>query len=160
MTHSLPPLDMPEDEGPFSHLPFEQARALLTRARVGRIAFSEGNRIDIEPIGFIYDDGWLFGRTSFGTKLAALGSRPWVAFEIDEMRGPFDWESVVVHGSFHVLQPEGAASEIELYERAVKRLRESIPDYGTSRDPGAFRTTVFGIHMNELVGRRASLQGR
>lgn len=150
-----PPPPAPDDESPFSDLSHEEARALLSRAQVGRIAFSAGNRVDIEPIGFIYEDGWLFGRTSLGTKLDALGHRPWIAFEVDEVEGPFDWESVVVHGSFHVLRPEGSDYDVDLHERATRLLRQAIPQYGTAEDRGAFRTTVFGIHMSELVGRRA-----
>jgi hypothetical protein len=78
-----------------------------------------------------------------------------VAFEVDEVEGPFDWRSVVVHGSFHVLEPEGSEYDTGIYLRATERLQAAIPGYGTPDDPGAFRTTVFGIHMTELVGRGA-----
>lgn len=114
-----------------------------------------GNRVDIEPISYLYEDGWLFGRTTLGTKLSALGHRPWVAFEIDEVNGPFDWQSVVVHGSFYVLSEEGSDYDREIYDRAMAMLRKAIPGFGTPADPGAFRTTIFGIHMTELVGRGA-----
>ena len=144
-----------EDNSPFYDLSHEESRALLTRSRVGRIAFMHGNRVDIEPIGYLYDEGWLFGRTSLGTKLSALGHRPWVAFEIDEVSGPFDWQSVVVHGSFYVLSAEGSEYDKKIYERAMTLLTSAIPAFGTAADPGAFRTTIFGIHMTELVGRGA-----
>jgi hypothetical protein len=143
------------NNSPFYELSLEESRALLARSYVGRIAFSVGTRVDIEPMSFIYDEGWLFGRTSQGTKLHALGHRPWVAFEVDEVEGPFDWRCVVVHGSFHVLVPEGSEYDIGIYLRATERLQAAIPGYGTSDDPGAFRTTVFGIHMTALVGRGA-----
>jgi len=157
MTQSSVP---PGEDSPFYELRHEESRALLSRAHVGRIAFLHGNRVDVEPISFIYDEGWLFGRTSLGTKVSALGHRPWVAFEVDDVRGPFDWESVVVHGSFHILSPEGSEYDTALWERAIKLLRESIPGYGTPADHGAFRTTVFGIHMSEMVGRAARTRGR
>ena len=54
------------------HLGITQCRALLARNRTGRIAFALDNRVDIEPIHFVYHDGWIFGRTSPGTKAAAL----------------------------------------------------------------------------------------
>ena len=145
---------------PFYELTPEESRALLSRTNVGRIAFSLGNTVDVEPIGFIYSDGWLFGRTSLGTKIAALGQRPWVAFEVDDVHGPFDWQSVVIHGSFHILQPEGSEYDVAIHQRALSLLSSHIPNYGTEADPGAFRTTLFGIHMAELVGRGARTRGK
>src|SRR5438105_5401 len=69
--------------------------ALLARQRVGRLAFAFHDRVDIEPIHYAYEDGWLYGRTSHGSKLATVLHNPWVAFEVDEVRSHFDWESVV-----------------------------------------------------------------
>jgi nitroimidazol reductase NimA-like FMN-containing flavoprotein (pyridoxamine 5'-phosphate oxidase superfamily) len=37
--------------------------------------------------------------------LRALDGHPWAAFEIDEIRSPFDWESVVVKGTVYVVEP-------------------------------------------------------
>jgi hypothetical protein len=148
-----PPPPPGEEDSPFYELRHEESRALLSRARVGRMAFISGTRVDVEPISYIYDAGWLFGRTSLGTKLSALGHRPWVAFEVDDVEGPFDWQSVVVHGSFHILTLEGSEYDVAIYNRALTLLTEAIPGYGTAADPGAFRTTVFGIHMSEMVGR-------
>jgi nitroimidazol reductase NimA-like FMN-containing flavoprotein (pyridoxamine 5'-phosphate oxidase superfamily) len=150
----------PGADSPFYELTPEESRALLSRMSVGRIAFSHGNRVDIEPISYIYDEGWLFGRTTLGTKLGALGHRPWVAFEVDDVQGHFDWQSVVIHGSFHVLEREGSEYDIQIYDRALSLLKSRIPNYGTDADPGAFRTTLFGIHMSELVGRGARSRGK
>lgn len=40
---------------------------------VARIAYSRENQVDIEPIHYIYQDGWLYGRTSRGAKLELTG---------------------------------------------------------------------------------------
>jgi nitroimidazol reductase NimA-like FMN-containing flavoprotein (pyridoxamine 5'-phosphate oxidase superfamily) len=143
----------------FSVLTPKECEQLLARLHVGRIAFSHGNRVDIEPIGYAYENGWLFGRTSPGTKLRALGHRPWVAFEVDEVAGPLDWESVVVHGSFRVLAPGGSEYDAQLYERALALLRERDPSLGTDQDTLAFRSTIFGVHVDDMTGRRARTSG-
>ena len=44
----------------------DEAQALLVRNRVGRIAFSQQDRVDVEPIHYVYDAPWIFGRTSTG----------------------------------------------------------------------------------------------
>ncbi|MDB4869365.1 MAG: Pyridoxamine 5-phosphate oxidase-related protein, partial [Gemmatimonadales bacterium] len=63
----------------------DESQALLTRNRVGRIAYSFHDRVDIEPVHYVYETPWIFGRTSAGTKLLALAHNQWCAFETDEV---------------------------------------------------------------------------
>lgn len=136
----------------FSTLGDADARALLARHHVGRIAFSLHDRVDIEPVHYVFDGDWLFGRTSMGTKLSTLSHHPWCAFEVDEVRSLFDWTSVVVKGSFHLLDPEPAGN----YQRAFALLSALIPDTFSPDDPVPHRTILFGIYAREITGRAAS----
>ncbi|MDB4879522.1 MAG: Pyridoxamine 5-phosphate oxidase-related protein [Gemmatimonadetes bacterium] len=131
------------------------ARALLARHRVGRIAYTLHDRVDIEPVHFISDGDWIFGRTSVGTKLATLSHHPWCAFEVDEVHAVFEWKSVVAKGSFHHLDPETGSADT--YARALELLRRVMPSTFSDRDPAPHRTIVFGIHVNEITGRAATL---
>ena len=140
----------------FSTLDDEAARSLLQRNRVGRIAFAFHERVDIEPVHYAFDGKWLFGRTSPGSKLSVLRHSPWVAFEVDEATGVFDWQSVVVHGTVYVLTPDGPPSTVHTWERAMEMLAEIVPGSGTADDPVPHRTVVFGIHVDEIVGRAAT----
>ena len=63
----------------------EETEAIIQRNRVGRLAFSFHDRVDIQPIHYIYERGWLYGRTSEGEKISALKHNQWIAFEIDEV---------------------------------------------------------------------------
>jgi len=58
----------------------EEAEALLARNQVGRIAFSQHDRVDIEPIHYVYEAPWIFGRTSTGAKILTLSHNSWCAF--------------------------------------------------------------------------------
>ncbi len=138
----------------FVTLDDSEARALLARHRVGRIAYSLHDRVDIEPIHFVFDGEWLFGRTSMGTKLSMLAHHPWCAFEVDEVHNLFDWTSVVVKGSFYLLDPE--AGSPGLYQRALGLLTSLIPETFTPYDPVPHRTLLFGIFAHEVSGRSAS----
>jgi len=104
----------------------DEMHALLSRSYVGRIAFSHHDRVDIRPIHYVYSDNWLYGRTSPSEKLVILGHNQWVAFEVDEVKGPFDWQSVVAHGSFYRLTDESTPQLIE--QRAVARLQAQLSD--------------------------------
>ena len=135
----------------FRTLSAAEARAVLARHHVGRIAYAVHDRIDIEPIQYMTDGDWVFGRTSVGTKLAALAHHPWCAFEVDEVRDIFDWESAVVRGTFHLLDPESASPDA--YTRALALLRELVPGTLSAADPAPHRTLMFGIHIHEITGR-------
>ena len=137
----------------FSILDDAECRALLARHRVGRIAYALHDHVDIEPLHYVFDGEWIFGRTSMGTKLSTLVHRPWCAFEVDEVHAMFDWTSVVVKGSFHLLDPESGSPDA--YRRALALLSSLLPATFSTDDPAPHRTIVFGIYAQEITGRRA-----
>lgn len=138
----------------FRTLSDEEARALLARQHVGRIAFTLHDRVDIEPISYAVDADWIFGRTSLGTKLATLLHHPWCAFEADEVHDVLHWSSVVVKGTFTLLDPEIGSPDT--YQRAEHALKELVPGTFTAQDPTPHRDVVFGIYMHEISGRGSS----
>ena len=133
-----------------------ECEAVLRRHTVGRIAFAFERRIEILPIHFVHDDGWLYGRTSPGDKIDMWRHSRWVAFEVDEVRGLFDWTSVVAHGALYPLSPESSPADASAWERAVQLLRRLVADTGTAHDPVPERTVVFRIHADDMTGRRAT----
>jgi nitroimidazol reductase NimA-like FMN-containing flavoprotein (pyridoxamine 5'-phosphate oxidase superfamily) len=137
----------------FRTLEESESRSLLARHRVGRIAYSLHDRVDIEPVHYAFDGDWLFGRTSMGAKLATLVHRPWCAFEVDEIHGMFDWSSAVVKGSFYLLDPEGSSPG--LYGRALDLLTALVPQTFSPEDPAPHRGILFGIYVQEISGRSA-----
>jgi nitroimidazol reductase NimA-like FMN-containing flavoprotein (pyridoxamine 5'-phosphate oxidase superfamily) len=140
----------------FRALERDEIHSVLARNHVGRMAFARGPRIDVEPIHYVYDGGWIYGRTSAGRKLAATAEEWWpVAFEVDEIDGLFSWRSVVVHGGFYTMRPDNGAWEREAWEEAVAVLRRLVPETFTDADPVPFRNVVFRIAVQEVSGRAA-----
>jgi uncharacterized protein len=140
----------------FRDLTREQSEALLEKNHVGRIAYSFHDAVDIRPIHYVFAKGWLFGRTSPGDKLATLRHHQWVAFEIDEVNGPLDWQSVVLHGTFYQLENEGSVHDVRLYKSALNAIQQIAPYALTDLDPLGFRTEVFGISIDSITGRSCS----
>ncbi|MBB4639321.1 pyridoxamine 5'-phosphate oxidase family protein [Longimicrobium terrae] len=135
----------------------DECEAILSRNHVGRLAFSRQNRVDIEPLHYVFADGWLYGRTSHGAKLQATGDEWWpVAFEVDEVEGIFQWRSVVVHGGFYPMDEHGAEWEQTEWHRGVELLRSLIPDTLTPDDPAPHRQVLFRIAVQEATGREAT----
>jgi nitroimidazol reductase NimA-like FMN-containing flavoprotein (pyridoxamine 5'-phosphate oxidase superfamily) len=140
----------------FRDLTDQECEALLSAGSVGRIAFSYRDTVDIRPIHYVKSDGWLFGRTSDGDKLVTIRHNQWVAFEVDEISGPLDWQSVVVRGTFYELRNDGSIHDKQLYERALKAIRRKSRSALTTRDPLAFRTVLFGVSIDAMTGRSCS----
>ena len=143
----------------FRDLSREEIEGVLQRNMVGRIAFSLHDRVDIQPIHYIYDHGWLYGRTSEGDKLSTLQHNQWVAFEVDEVRDTFDWTSVVVHGSFWIIHPRGSPRAEEIWAKATDLVAQIVPGSLTESDPVAFRHTLFRIAVSDSRGREAKPGG-
>ena len=150
------PSDKHEATPVFRRLSQIECEQMLARNNVGRVAFTLHDRVDIEPINYVFDSGWIYGRTSHGTKLSTIAHHPWVAFEVDEVKGLFQWQSVVVKGSFYLVEPDTAVSRDPAFTRGVDLLRALIPETLTAGDPTPFRTTVFRIHLDEVTGRAAN----
>ena len=139
----------------FSELSRDEAVALLKRCHVGRLAFSFHDRVDIEPISYVYADEWLYARTSYGTKLETVHHHPWVAFEVDEVHGRFDWRSVVVRGTIYFLDRDRGQQDREEYDAAVALLRSVDEHVLTDADVTPNRRALFRIHADEITGRAA-----
>lgn len=152
-----------KQSGPTASVPIikdlsrDEAEQILRRNHVGRIAFSFHDRVDIEPIHYIYDEGWIYGRTSRGAKLETLSHHRWVAFEVDETEDMFSWRSVVVKGAFYLVDADTPDHQDPAFTRGVQLLRSLIPETLTAGDPTPFRRSVFRIHLDEVTARAAHL---
>ncbi|MFI5233807.1 MAG: pyridoxamine 5'-phosphate oxidase family protein [Gemmatimonadales bacterium] len=138
----------------FRELTRGECDALLARNHVGRVAFSYHDHVDIEPINYVYEDGWIYGRTGDGTKLRTLAHNRWLAFETDEVSALFDWQSVVVKGALYILEPGGPRSNA--HDHAIDVMRRVNAALLTADDPAPERTVIFRIHADQVTGRAAS----
>ena len=149
---------MPRIHPVLADLDRREAEALLRRNHIGRLAFTFRDRVDVEPIHYVYVGEWLYGRTSTGTKLTTLQHHPWVAFEVDEIESSVEWRSVVVHGTVYFLSPNGGDREREAYDTAVEHLRTFYPEALTAMDLVPSRNVVFRIHIDDMVGRSSTTE--
>ncbi len=139
----------------FRDLSGPECDAILARNNVGRLAFSFRDRVDIQPIHYVYDNGWLYGRTSKGDKTMTLRHNQWVAFEVDEVEGTFTWSSVVVHATFNLITPDTSAAAAEVWADAARLISIVVPHSFTDTDPVPFRDLLFRMKVNEARGREA-----
>ena len=127
--------------------------ALLTRNRVARIAYSLHDRVDIEPVHFVFRGESMYIRTASGSTLSALRHHRYVAAEVDEVRSLFEWRAVVVHGPVEILDRE--VDDLR-YDEALAYLRELVPQAMTDEDPVPARNVLLRIHANEIDAREST----
>ena len=140
----------------FRELEHDEMEAMLRAHRVGRIGYLSGGHVDIQPIGYVYGDGAIHLRTTEGTKVDALRRSPWVAFEVDEVRGPYDWRSVVARGTVYPLTPDGTPVQKATYERAVELIRTADPAALTADDQAPWRDLLLRFVVDRMSGREAT----
>lgn len=134
-----------------------QCEDLLSRNTVGRLAFTYQGRVNVIPIHYATDSGWIYGRTSPGAKLEQMLRDRRIAFEVDEYSGYFDWSSVVVQGTFYIIDHSPRASAV--FDHALSVLRRVFPETLTDDDPVPFRTELFRISVARMTGRSANPEG-
>jgi nitroimidazol reductase NimA-like FMN-containing flavoprotein (pyridoxamine 5'-phosphate oxidase superfamily) len=140
----------------FRDLTGEEIDAVLARNHVGRLAFAFHDRVDIQPIHYVYEKGWLYGRTSEGEKTWTLQHNQWVAFEVDEIVDAFNWRRVVVHATFTIIDPDESDSAAQVWDKAAKKVSRVVPTAFTDEDPVPFRDILFRMYVNNVRGREAS----
>lgn len=139
----------------FRDLTLAECKAMLSRHWTGRLAYTFRDRVDIQPIGYVYAKGAVVFRTAPGSKLEKMAHHPWVAFEIDEVEGVFDWRSVIAHGTVYALSDTGNEEQRRAYSSAVRFLRRLIPHTLAKKDPVPFRSVVMKLHIDRITGRSA-----
>lgn len=132
---------------------FRRCESILLRNNVGRIAFAVQDRVSVLPVQYVYDDGWIYGRTTADGKIRDLLRNRRVAFEVDEHTQPFDWQSVVVRGPLYLIDVGTSPAERSTYAKAVALIGRLVPVALTARDPIPFRDQLFRIRAVEISGR-------
>jgi nitroimidazol reductase NimA-like FMN-containing flavoprotein (pyridoxamine 5'-phosphate oxidase superfamily) len=134
---------------------FQESEAILSRNSVGRIAYALQDRVSIVPVHYVYEDGWIYGRTAPGGKLREILRNRRIVFEVDEHTQLFDWRSVVVRGPLYLID----SFERSVYQKAVSLMRRLVPSALTDSDPVPFRYQLFRIHAVEISGRSSEPNG-
>jgi nitroimidazol reductase NimA-like FMN-containing flavoprotein (pyridoxamine 5'-phosphate oxidase superfamily) len=149
----------PSTEPSFQTLDEPGVRELLTRNHVGRLAFARHAYVDIEPIHYVFADDIVHFRTAPGSKLVTLARNQWVAFEVDEIEGKFDWRSVVLHGVIYIVEDGDLPEQHADYEATLSHLRTFIPETFRRDDPTPFRSVLVRLFVQTASGRSATTQG-
>ena len=137
-----------------------ESRELLKRQGMGRLACARGNQPYIVPIYFAAEADCLFGFATVGRKIDWMRSNPLVCVQADEIRGPSEWQSVVVLGRYEELPDDEGHQHARKRAIGLLALRESWWQGAYAADQlrqnkGDPAPVVFCVHIGEITGLRA-----
>jgi len=117
------------------------------------IAFHD--RVTIALANYVYTDGHIYGRLEEGPDFANIRHHSWVAFQVSEIGGIYDWRTVTAHGSIQVLTDGPSVSDAAQFRHALDLIRAVVPAVLSPRDPMPERVHPFRMYVAELTGREA-----
>ena len=133
---------------------------LLLSLAVGRIGVSDNNRPYIVPVTYVYDGKSIFCQSREGMKLDILRKNPYVCFEVDSMTDMFNWQSVVVWGTFEELHGEDAfKARAYMFDRVLPLMTYSTVHPAGHEvtamidDSNRIKPVMFRIVVEQKTGR-------
>jgi uncharacterized protein len=140
----------------------EQIEEVLKGNVLGRIGCSEGNKVYVVPINYVYDGKHIIGHSVVGMKIRMMRNNPAVCFEVDEMKSFTNWKSVIVWGQYQELTDERERyPAMKLFVDRMLRMKISetaIPPELSEhrvhpRSPGNIKPVIYRIIITEKTGR-------
>ncbi len=140
----------------------EQIEEVLKGNVLGRVGCSEGNKVYVVPINYVYDGKHIIGHSVVGMKIRMMRNNPAVCFEVDEMKSFTNWKSVIVWGQYEELTDERERyPAMKLFVDRMLRMKISetaIPPELSEqrvhpRSPGNIKPVIYRIIITEKTGR-------
>jgi nitroimidazol reductase NimA-like FMN-containing flavoprotein (pyridoxamine 5'-phosphate oxidase superfamily) len=126
---------------------------VLARNMVGRIAFAHRGHVNIAPMLYVFVDGWLYARADAAMR-AAIRRNRWVAVEVAEVKRVSDWQSVVVRGACYSTTEDRSMAD-DASAQGIAHLRSKVPEMSSPGTTVRFRTAIYRVHVDELIGYSA-----
>ena len=134
----------------------DDCRALLARSSFGRLGCSLEDQPYIVPISFVYegDDPHFFA--TFGQKIKWMRANPKVCVQVDEIASPFQWQSVVVVGSYQELKEPQFELELaharKLLDRPYRWWLNVLAERQLKSDEELIPPLFFRVRIESLSG--------
>ena len=149
--------------GPFesrdAQLPPVECEAVLQRACFGHLAFLWEGHADVQPIRYVWLDGWVYFRADRRLR-KVIGHSPWLVRSVTELQDAMHISSVIVRGGCYETERTGTMLGDANALLGIVALRDPA-GVGSEHGPRLRRSsTVFRLHVDEMRGLTVSLPRR
>jgi uncharacterized protein len=84
----------------------DEIEEVLKSNLLGRIGCSNGRKIYVVPVNYVYDGKYILAHSQEGVKIDIMRTNPDVCFEVDEVQNFTNWRSVILWGVYQELHEE------------------------------------------------------
>jgi nitroimidazol reductase NimA-like FMN-containing flavoprotein (pyridoxamine 5'-phosphate oxidase superfamily) len=134
-----------------SNLTTADSEEILRRLCFGHVAFIAKRQVNVVPIRYAFDDGWVYFRADATLRDVIARSR-WAVLSVTELRDTTGFASVIVRGGCYPAEATGSTAGDAAALRGILALRDR-PRVGPTRAPRVQRvSTVFRLHVEDLQG--------
>lgn len=135
---------------------------VLEKGTVGRIGCTDGNRIYIVPVTYIFRGDHVLCHSNEGMKIHMMRSNPNVCFEVDDIRDNAHWKSIIAWGIYQEITAENELAEArkQLTDRALKHKTsitalppEASPEQPIAHGSAHGESVYYKIKLEEVTGR-------
>lgn len=129
----------------------EEARALLSAWRIGRLGCVDNGEPYVVPINYVFEDGSIYSHSLPGRKIDAMRAHPRACLQVDEIENDFEWRSVIAYGNFEETRIPSDRRSI------LSKLLARFPLLTTvesvmAQDAAAPDSVVFRIVVDRITG--------
>jgi len=129
----------------------EEAKALLSACRIGRLGCIDNGEPYVVPINYVFTDGAIYSHSLPGRKLDALRTNPRTCLQVDDIQDDFNWRSVIAYGDFEEIRVPGDRELI--LNKLLSRFPSLTPvESAIVADAGAPSSIVFRIRVDRVTG--------
>lgn len=102
----------------------DQCLDLLAGKYVGRLGYIFQETPEIVPITYFLDreQDAIISYSAEGHKINCMRKKPYVSFQVDEIRSLTNWKSVMVHAIFQETKRSDAKNLLHLFTQGVKNI--------------------------------------
>ena len=145
-----------------SELSLQECRDILAASRVGQLACVKDGMPYVVPTSFVFEDGHIYSFSLVGHKVWAMRGHPQVCLEVDEIKSPRQWWSVLAFGSYEELSETGHWRNER--DHAWSLLQKARPNWWSPGGEKPARSEAgqepsphlfFRINVEQITGRRA-----
>jgi nitroimidazol reductase NimA-like FMN-containing flavoprotein (pyridoxamine 5'-phosphate oxidase superfamily) len=128
----------------------EEARALLTASRIGRLGCVYDGGPYVVPVNYVSDGESIYIHSLLGRKLEALRANPKACLQVDRVIDTYHWSSVIAFGTYEEVTDPNERDD------AVRRLLARFPNLtpvdSVPVHDGQSSVVVFRIRIQEITG--------
>lgn len=129
----------------------DEARALLSTCRIGRLGCVDNGEPYVVPINYLVDEGSIYSHALPGKKIDAMRAHPRVCLQVEQIDDDYHWRSAIAFGNFEEIS--NPSDRRTILSKLLCRFPKLTPvESMIAQDAAAPDIVVFRIRIDRITG--------